>query len=424
MPLRRLRPAGSNRPRVVHVYKDVYPPVAGGIERHIDTLRHALPDMQHDVLACSRGPATIRRDGPDGSLEVLVGEWGRVLSTPMAPTFPYWLARMARGAIVHLHSPQPVAECSSLVAGTRSPLVFTHHADVFRQRWLLGAYAPLVAHCMRRADVVITGSERLRTDSVLIKRAGVDARVVPYGIDTARFSTGRADEVLVDQLRARYGARHVLAVGRLVPYKGFDRLINAADRLDGDVVIVGDGVSRPALEKLAKDRGVDHRVHLVGRVDDATLLAHLTAASVFALPSWNRAEAFGIVLLEAQAAGLPVVATDVGTGTVEAFAPGETGLKIAPDDEGQLIGALNLLLRDDELAARLGAAGRARLGRPVAPRGSGPAPRSVRTGAAKGTRLRRAGLRRARRRARARYRLAGDVTGTSVGTGCASHKAS
>jgi rhamnosyl/mannosyltransferase len=89
----------------------------------------------------------------------------------------------------------------------------------------------------------------------------------------------------------------------------------------------------------------------------------MVGASALVLPSWNRAEAFGIVLLEAQAAGTPVVATDVGTGTTEAFVEGETGLAIPPNDVGALVEAIERLVGDVELRVRMGDAGRAHVGR-------------------------------------------------------------
>src|SRR5688500_15148212 len=102
--------------RVLHVYKDVYPPIRGGIEGHINSVRTALPDIQHDVLVCARQLRTIRQLSPSGQgHEILVGELGRPLSTPIAPTFPLWLSRLAPGAIVHLHMPQPFAELSVLM---------------------------------------------------------------------------------------------------------------------------------------------------------------------------------------------------------------------------------------------------------------------------------------------------------------------
>jgi rhamnosyl/mannosyltransferase len=343
--------------RILHVYKDVYPPVAGGIERHIDSIRKALPDLRHDVLVCGRQLRTHVRKTEFGT-EIHVGELGRVLSTPIAPMFPYWFWKYSRGAIVHVHMPQPVAELSALFARRGAPLVASYHADIYRQRGLLFLYKPLVLRCLRAADVVLTASHALRDRSPLIRESGVLARVVEYGIEPELWSDHHVDAGLVRQIHDRYGEEHVLAVGRLVPYKGFDRLIAAAAALSVPVVIVGDGSSRDALESQIAALGLQEKVHLVGRADDATLRAHMAAATVFVLPSWNRAEAFGIVLLEAQAAGTPVVATDVGTGTVEAFVDGKTGFAVPPSDIGALVDAIERLVGDPKLRERIGAAGR------------------------------------------------------------------
>jgi glycosyltransferase involved in cell wall biosynthesis len=350
--------------RVLHVYKDVFPPIVGGIERHIHSIRLALPDVEHTVLICGRRRRTTVREpqaeGVRGN-EIHVGEFGRILSTPIAPAFPLWLARASRGALVHLHMPQPVGEVSALLARGGSPLIATYHADIFRQRWMLFAYKPLIVQTLRRADAVIVASERMRDRSPLVKAAGVDPTVIPYGIDVDCWAPERAQATLVETIRRRFGSRFALAVGRLVPYKGFNYLVDAARASDLPLVIVGDGVSRIDLEQRAARLGVADKVHFVGRVSDEWLSAYLAAASMFVLSSWNRAEAFGIVLLEAQAAGLPVIATELGTGTTEAFDPGVTGLLVPPANAGALADAINRLARDPSLCESMGAAGRRRV---------------------------------------------------------------
>jgi rhamnosyl/mannosyltransferase len=347
--------------RVLHVYKDVYPPIVGGIERHIDSIRRAMPEIDHDVLICARGARTQIKHTSTGDhrgTEILVGEFGRPLSTPIAPSFPLWLWRYASGAIVHLHMPQPVGEISVLVSRRQAPLVVTYHADIYRQRRLLFVYRHLVARVLREADVVIVASRALANGSPMIRAAGVTPEIVAYGIDTKQYARERADSAAVDVIRRRYGERHVVAVGRLRAYKGFDRLVTAAARMSHPVVIVGEGPMRGPLEEQIRSLGLANKVFLVGQVDDQRLLAHLTAASAFVLPSWNHAEAFGISLLEAQAAELPVIATDVGTGTVEAFEDGQTGIAIRPDDTGGLVTAINTVLDHPERARAMGQAGR------------------------------------------------------------------
>jgi glycosyltransferase involved in cell wall biosynthesis len=349
--------------RVLHVYKDVYPPIVGGIERHIDSIRRAVSEIDHDVLICARGVRTRIRGSSSSDrrgTEILVGELGRPLSTPLAPSFPVWLSRYARGAIVHLHMPQPVAELSALYARKGAPLVASYHADIYRQRALLFLYRHLVVRVLREADAVLVASHALAR-SPMIQAAGVEAEVVPYGIDTAEFARESADLNLVGEIRRRYGERHVVAVGCLRAYKGFDRLIAAATQTICPVVIVGGGTMRGALEEQIRSLGLTDKVFLAGEVDDRRLTAHLAAASAFVLPSWNRAEAFGIALLEAQAAELPVIAADLGTGTVEAFADGQTGIAIRPNDVPGLIEAINRLVGNPERARTMGQAGRRRV---------------------------------------------------------------
>ena len=349
--------------RILHVYKDVYPPVAGGIERHIHSIRLALPDLQHDVLVCSRSHRTdLRSPGPNVSgYEVLVGEFGRVWSTPIAPTFPRWLRRLARDAIVHLHIPNPLGELSSLMVDERTPIVVTYHCDIFRQRAMMPLYKPLLLRVMRQAREVVCASDRLRTNSPVLAALDRDVRVVPFGIDPTQWDPRHVPAHLVSGLRARYGGPFVIAVGRLVSYKGFAQLIDIAAGFPLPLVIVGDGPERSALARQITDRRLDGRVFLAGRVSDDELAAHLVAAQMFVLASVNRAEAFGIATLEAQAAGLPVIVTDVGTGTREAFAPEETGLLVPAGDSRALLGALRQLAGDPVLCARMGEAGRRRI---------------------------------------------------------------
>lgn len=346
--------------RVLHVYKDVYPPVPGGIERHIDAIRRAVPGRRHDVLVCAHGRHTVRRQTPYG-IETHVGQLGRVLSAPMAPTFPLHLRRERRGALVHLHMPNPTGEVSLLLSGQSGPVVASYHCDIFRQRLLIPVYQPLVVACLRRADAVVVGSAGLSRNSPLLDAAAVPTTVVPYAVDAERWAPGAVPEGDVAAARARYGGDHILAVGRLVSYKGFDRLIRSARRLTLPLVIVGDGPLRAELENLIAAERLGDRVHLAGRVSDAQLAVHLAAAEIFVMASVNRAESFGVATLEAQAAGLPVVATDVGTGTSEAFAAGESGVLVPALDDAALVHALNELAAAPARRRVMGAAGRRRV---------------------------------------------------------------
>jgi phosphatidylinositol alpha-1,6-mannosyltransferase len=194
---------------------------------------------------------------------------------------------------------------------------------------------------------------------------------VPPGVDTAAITPMKADERRAARARLGLPARAplVASVSRLVPRKGMDVLISAAGRLvpsypDLTVAIAGDGRDRDRLARLAD--GCDADVRLLGRVSDEDRGALLGAADIFVMACRNRwfgleQEGFGIVFLEAAAAGVPQIAGASG-GAPEAVLDGVTGLVVdRPEDPGALAEALRALLADPSGRRRMGRAARARV---------------------------------------------------------------
>lgn len=194
-------------------------------------------------------------------------------------------------------------------------------------------------------------------------------RVVPCGIDASRFRPLDADERRAT--RERYGLHDgplVLGLSRLVPRKGMDVLIDAsigiADRIDDvQIAIGGTGRDRDRLEKRAAAIGAP--VRFLGRIPDHDLASVYGAADVYVMLCRNRwagleQEGFGIVFLEAAAAGVPQVAGNSG-GAAEAVAHGESGLVVEdPRDVPAVIDAVSTLLEDSDLRTAMGRSGRRR----------------------------------------------------------------
>jgi rhamnosyl/mannosyltransferase len=153
----------------------------------------------------------------------------------------------------------------------------------------------------------------------------------------------------------------VLFVGRLVPYKGVDVLLDALTGLDAVALVVGEGPARAGLEDRARELGVSSHVRFLGSVDDRELAALYRACDVFVLPSVTRQEAFGVVQLEAMAAAKPVVSTDLGTGVGWVNKDGETGYVVPPRDARALRDALAQLLNDSGLQKSMGEAAAKRI---------------------------------------------------------------
>lgn len=344
----------SRRPRVLHVGK-YYPPYHGGMETHLHALCTAIrDDVDVEVLVANDARDTVRQT-IDGVPVTRLGTVATLASTPFTPGLVDEIRR-SRADIVHIHFPHPTGIVAWLASRHRGRLVVTYHSDVVRQRVLGALFAPILDRALRQASAIVCTSPQYVASSPALASHRARCRVLPFGVPSDALA--HADRAEVARIRAEWGPRLVLAVGRLVPYKGFSYLVRAMRDVEARLVIVGTGPERAALEREIAEAGVQDRVALVGSVP--SLAPWLHAADVFALASVQRSEAFGLVQVEAMVCGKPVVNTALDSGVPYVSVHDETGLTVPPRDPAALAAALNRLLADPALRARYGAAGRER----------------------------------------------------------------
>jgi glycosyltransferase involved in cell wall biosynthesis len=348
---------------VLHVYKDFWP-VVGGIENHIRRLAVGVakdPDFRVRVLVTNTGRKT-RRTKIEGVEVTKAGRLATVASTPLSLALPVELHRL-RPDIVHLHFPYPVGELSYLAVGRGAPLVITYHSDVVRQRRLLRLYRPFLREVLARADAIAVSTPRYAAGSPFLAPVRDKLRVIPFGEDPSRYALTPARAAAAAALRASLSPPITLFAGMLRYYKGVDVLIRAMRDVPGTLVVVGDGPEAGRWRRLAAATPYADRIVFRGRISDEELIVHYRAADVFVLPSTLRAESLGVVLLEAMACELPLVTTELGTGTSYANVQGETGLVVPPGDPRALAAALRFVLDDPARRRRFGRAARRRLER-------------------------------------------------------------
>lgn len=323
----------------VHLVQHMAP---GGIETVVLDLAGADPALQVISL--------------EGTRESLVAHWpalavlGNRLTGLGKPAGRAWhlvprLARLlnrlgATGLVTHHIGPLLYGGLAARLAGLPARLHVEHdgwHYAEPRRRWLARALEPLVRP---RRIAVSHATARQVAEALGTARQ----TIVPNGVDLDRFQPGAARYA-----RLRFGlpleARLIGCVGRLERVKGQDVLIAALARLPAEwhIVLAGEGSQREALLAAADAAGLAGRVHMLGHV--AATEALFPAFELLALPS--RAEGFPRVVIEAQAAGLPVVASQVG-GVAEAVCP-RTGWLVPPEDAGALARAI-LALAETPLA--------------------------------------------------------------------------
>lgn len=350
--------------RILHLYK-AYPPTKGGIENCVELLAESQVAAGHEVtVLVSASGLRPRVEWLSGVRVVREPRLVELASTPLSPTLPLRLLAR-RPDIAHVHSPFPPAEVSNLLFGRARRTVLTYHSDVVRQQHILRFYAPLLRAVLRRADRIFPTSEPYLRRSPFLREVADRCQVIPLGIRLEPFA--RPDPTAAARLRLTWSSDGhssarpvVLFVGRLRAYKGLPHLLHAMTRLDANLALVGDGPEHRRLSALSRRLGLADRVHFAGHLPDRLLPAAYQAADLFVLPSHLPSEAFGLVMVEAMASGLPVVCTELGTGTSVVVQHEETGLVVPPADPGALAGAVERLLSDGELRQRLGRAGKAR----------------------------------------------------------------
>lgn len=337
----------------------------GGIARSTRTLLRALTDLYGSRRV---GVLPVWAGSHPGGLRGQVLRSGEVRGgrerVPIRARVAYLLDALREaweatgpGVLISAHAHlAPVAYLARL--GRRHRTVVCAHGD---EVW--GRLPWSVAVSIRRADAVWAVSSftagRLRAGGLT---STTPVRVLPHAVSPeiadARAGGGRRDPLVLS----------VATLDQARRYKGVDTLLRAWSRVrehvpDAELLVVGDGDDRPRLEGIAEGHGIEGSVTFAGRVTDEQLARAYRDAALFALPGRARlgpdakGEGFGLVFIEAAAAGLPVVAGRAG-GATEAVRDGRTGLLVDPRDHGEVATGIVRLLTDRGLAREMGDTGR------------------------------------------------------------------
>ncbi len=327
---------------------------AGGVQVHVKNLAVRLLERGHEAIVLT--PTT---SPPSESWVRSVGRPVRVsYQGTVAPIAPLSYRRVGsvlasfRPDVVHVHEPLTLSASMFATLVAKTPVIATVHAYL---DWSIAMElaAPMLRRIWRRVTIGVAVSEAAAS---FLRRVLPDAalEIVPNGVDVGAFAGAEPRADLPD-------GRRILWVNRLDAQKGFPVALAAFSKVlaevpDAVLVVVGEGKDREALALLTGSARA--RVDMRGGVPNEQVPSYLAACEVFVSPAVGQ-ESFGIALVEAMAAGLPVVATDI-PGYGEVVSVGVEGLLVPPRDPGALAAGLVRVLTEPELAARLGEAGRER----------------------------------------------------------------
>lgn len=386
----------GGRLRVVQAGK-LYPPEIGGIENVTCQLAEGLAgDTDMTVVCCNSRLVTVResRNGVD---IIRCAATPRVLSAPLSISYIAEVIKQSRRCdVLHLHYPYPLADLALLLSGFKGRVVVHFHSDIMKQRLTYRLIKPLIRHTMRRSDAIIAATKGNVAGSPLLREFAAKCHIIPYG------TTPLHAPVLnvLDGFCRSAGSVKVLFIGRLVYYKGVEVLLEAfrllsqeedgggstqfcgteqaaEERTDAaenvgvgvdskavkkqigascELFVIGSGPTEERLRAAAhEDSGLRESVHFCGRLSSAATASAVEECDFLVLPSNSRAEAFGLVQLEAMAAGKPVINTSIATGVPWVSLDGVTGLTVPPNDPRALAEAIRRLAEDAPLRLKLGA---------------------------------------------------------------------
>ena len=345
---------------LVSPYDFAYP---GGVANHVASLERRFTGMGHEVKVIAPASRAIADFGdrfiPIGKPRSIPSSDSVIrvsISLRLGPTIKEVLAR-EKFDIIHLHEPFMPMLCSAVLRFSDTANVGTFHAFQGKPGYNWGR--PISTWMIRRRVRKLHGRIAVSEPAMNFASKYVpgDYEIIPNGIDLERFS---ADVPLIEEFCD--GKQNIVFVGRLEFRKGVDYLLKAfleakREIPESRLIIVGPGTRlRKRYERWVRRNHLEDDVVFAGYVSYDDLVRYYKTADVFCAPATS-GESFGIVLLEAMAAGRPIVATNID-GYAGVVTDGEDGLLVPPRDDGALARALVTVMSDPALGERMATKGR------------------------------------------------------------------
>lgn len=328
-------------------------PIQGGVEKVMYDLMLGLSRSYNDVacdmlcVAAEPQPPSIKLN--DNSKLFCAKLNKKLFSTMLSYDIIRKLRKICNGYdIIHIHHPDPMVALALKMSGYKGKVILHWHSDILKQKILLKFYRPLQNWLIDRSDLIIGTSPKYLEESPYLKGTTKRKIAVPIGIETIV-----PDVEKVAKIRKNYPNKKIIfSLGRLVGYKGYQYLVDAAKFLPDEFVILigGSGPLKEELQTRISVHQLDKKVKLLGRVSDDELPSYYGACDVYVMSSIWKTEAFGIVLIEAMSCGKPVVATHIPESGVDwVNKDGYSGIDIEPENPKAIADAILDITSNDEV---------------------------------------------------------------------------
>ncbi len=330
-------------------------PFSGGIERVMSDVAEGLSaqNIQCDILCASTDKNDKIIEINDFYKIIAAGSLFKLLGTIISLRMIVRLCRIKSNYdIIHIHHPDPMAALALFLSGFKGKVVLHWHSDIIRQSKTLLLYYPLQNWLLKRASKIITTSPNYLLGSKHLSKYRNKGVVIPIGIDKVV-----ADFDKIEEIKSNYKNKIIIySLGRLVYYKGYKYLINSANYLNDDYIILigGSGPLFNELNELIKINNLQNKVYLLGRIPDEKMYHYYNACNIFCMSSIEKSEAFGIAQIEAMSCGKPIVATKIeDSGVSWVNLDGVSGINVECKNYQELASAFIKISNNTELNTTL-----------------------------------------------------------------------
>ncbi|MBQ6919644.1 MAG: glycosyltransferase [Synergistaceae bacterium] len=338
--------------KILHVVKAYYPDV-GGIETSARQIAEASAKNGHEVIVLCFGNKTENVE-TEGVKVYRIKPFFNVGSASISLKYFKKYKELSKDVdIIHFHVPNPLGElafCLQPKTKSKAKTLCTYHLDPVRPKAFVLMYKMLLNSFMKKVDVICPTSPYYIVSSRVIENFLEKCRTIPLGVEVGSFANVSPEKIAeAEKVVSKLKRPRVLFSGRFAYFKGIPNLLNAMALLpEYSLIMVGDGKKRQETEEQIDRLGLRDRVVLAGLQTGEFYRAFFHVADIFAFPStWP--ESFGIVGLEALAAGLPLVTTEIWAGSSYYNEDEKTGLIVPPQDPKALAEAIKRILSNPEL---------------------------------------------------------------------------
>ena len=342
--------------KILHISKYYYP-YYGGIEDVAHTIIKELkPYYEQRIICFNHERGTIFNI--NGTDVLRIGTCCNISSQPVSLKYRHLLKQTIdtfQPDYIHLHLPNPLVATYLLTLNLHGAKIVSHwHADILGQKSFYKLYKPFEREILKKSYKIIATSEPYMNSSEAIKPYIDKTLILPNTIDEKKLHLFKGEEEEINKIKEKYNHKKIVFfVGRHVPYKGIDYLIESDKYITEDCMILigGTGEKSASLKEMAKDHP---RIKFIGRLSNNEVKYYLHASDVFAFPSINRSEAFGVALAEALYCGLPAVSFYIdGSGTMWVNQNNKTGLVVENKNVEKYGEAISILLGNEILRKQM-----------------------------------------------------------------------